>query len=239
MKRILVFTALLMVSSLLKAQTVVYTSNGNEMMSELSFKKERDIIKKKFSKIFKKEMFVGTKIKKTERRNDSIIHFISFDVKDKKSKKSKMESLLGKEFPNFKFKDITGKEISLESLKGKPTLINFWFTKCPPCIDEMPHLNKLKKKYNNSMNFISMTYENKDAVNKFLSKKEFNFKHIVDVKEFTDKLEIESFPLNVFLDENLKIKVLESGLPYQRVNGKMVIKSANSFEDIIKTLNIK
>lgn len=239
MKRILVFVGALFISSLLKAQTVVYTSNGNEMISELKLKEERDNIKKKFTKIFKKEMFVGTKIKKTERRNDSIIHFISFDVKDNKSKKSKMESLVGKEFPSFKFKDINGKEISLESLRGKPTLINFWFTKCKPCIDEMPHLNKLKKKYKNSINFISMTYENKAEVNSFLSKEQFHFKHIVNVKDFIDELEIESFPLNVFLDENLKIKVLESGLPYQTINGKMVIKNANSFEDIIKTLNIK
>lgn len=72
-----------------------------------------------------------------------------------------------------------------------------------------------------------------------MAKEEFHFKHIVNVKYFIDELEIESFLLNVFLDENLKIKVLELGLPYQKINKKMIIKNVNSFEDIIKTLNIK
>lgn len=85
MKRVSVFVGALFISSLLKAQTIVYTSNGNEMLSELKLKEERDNIKKKFTEIFLKKMFVGTEIKKTERRNDSIIHFISFDVKDNKS----------------------------------------------------------------------------------------------------------------------------------------------------------
>jgi thiol-disulfide isomerase/thioredoxin len=40
-----------------------------------------------------------------------------------------------------------GKQYSLESLKSKIVVLNFWFTQCGGCITEMPELNELKKAY--------------------------------------------------------------------------------------------
>ena len=52
-----------------------------------------------------------------------------------------------KEFPKFDLNTLMDKNFNSEQLKGKPTMINFWFTRCAPCIDEMPVLNKIKEKY--------------------------------------------------------------------------------------------
>jgi len=48
---------------------------------------------------------------------------------------------------NFKAKDLNGKKVELAKLKGKVVLINFWATWCAPCLQEMPHLDKMYKKY--------------------------------------------------------------------------------------------
>ncbi|MGE6220075.1 TlpA family protein disulfide reductase [Nubsella zeaxanthinifaciens] len=48
------------------------------------------------------------------------------------------------------FKDQSGKTISLNQLKGKVVFINFWATWCPPCLAEMPSINKLYEKYKSS-----------------------------------------------------------------------------------------
>jgi outer membrane lipoprotein-sorting protein/peroxiredoxin len=40
----------------------------------------------------------------------------------------------------FTVKSITGAQISLADLKGKVVLLNFFFTTCPPCQAEFPHL---------------------------------------------------------------------------------------------------
>lgn len=42
--------------------------------------------------------------------------------------------------PDVMFTTIEGKEISMQSLKGKMVLVNFWATDCPGCIKEMPDL---------------------------------------------------------------------------------------------------
>ena len=47
-------------------------------------------------------------------------------------------------FPAFKSYNLEGKEVTQEIFAGKKlTMINFWGTYCPPCIDEMPDLGEL------------------------------------------------------------------------------------------------
>ena len=44
--------------------------------------------------------------------------------------------------PNFQ--DKMGQPVNLDSFKGKVVVLNFWATWCPPCIAEMPALDKLQ-----------------------------------------------------------------------------------------------
>jgi thiol-disulfide isomerase/thioredoxin len=43
-----------------------------------------------------------------------------------------------------------GKQMSLNDLQGKAVILDFWATYCPPCRDEIPHLNALHAKYQES-----------------------------------------------------------------------------------------
>ena len=49
----------------------------------------------------------------------------------------------GSELPDFVLADPAGKKLDLQSLKGKPVLVNLWATWCAPCVAELPALDKL------------------------------------------------------------------------------------------------
>ncbi len=55
----------------------------------------------------------------------------------------------GKVAPPFTAQLLDGRAISSSELKGKPYLIYFWFTNCPPCAQITPHLVSLEKRFQN------------------------------------------------------------------------------------------
>lgn len=49
---------------------------------------------------------------------------------------------------NFAYRLVeTDAQEELASLEGKVVLLNFWATWCPPCLEEIPHLNRLQETY--------------------------------------------------------------------------------------------
>ena len=53
----------------------------------------------------------------------------------------------GEPVPSISVTTSEGSILKLDSLKGKVVIINFWATWCPPCVAEMPDLNKLYQLY--------------------------------------------------------------------------------------------
>jgi peroxiredoxin len=45
--------------------------------------------------------------------------------------------------PAFALKDMRGNQVTLESLRGKVVILNFWTKTCGPCLEEMPELAEL------------------------------------------------------------------------------------------------
>lgn len=84
--------------------------------------------------------------------------------------------------PPINLPDMHGKTFTREGYKGKITLINFWATWCPPCIEEIPSLNRLQAKMSDAQfELISINYaEDKKYIDEFSKKVKIEFPVLMD-----------------------------------------------------------
>lgn len=116
--------------------------------------------------------------------------------------------LKGTTAPNFTATTIDGKEIELSKLKGKVVVLNFWFTRCQPCIAEMPDLNKIVDHYTGKdVVFLSFAPEDKTKLEEFFQKHPFKFTAVPEsetIRRDVFKL-FSAWPYAVIIDKEGKI----------------------------------
>ncbi|MEJ1224079.1 TlpA family protein disulfide reductase [Sediminicola sp. 1XM1-17] len=146
--------------------------------------------------------------------NDSLENAMGENIKSiMKGLNKELSGFKGKELPEFELTLLDGKKLNSESLKGKPTLINFWFSNCQPCIDEMPILNDIKSQFYRDVNFISITFQDHKEVTEFLNRVDFNFTHIIDAKEYLKSFGFFGYPKTLILDKDLVLTEIEKFIP--------------------------
>jgi thiol-disulfide isomerase/thioredoxin len=70
-----------------------------------------------------------------------------------------------------RFERPEGGELDFASLRGKPLLLNFWATWCPPCVEEMPMIDRFFRENGaNGWQVVGLAIDQPSAVRKFLQK---------------------------------------------------------------------
>lgn len=71
---------------------------------------------------------------------------------------------------------LDGQQATLAVWRGKPLLINFWATWCPPCIRELPMLsNFAQKQAEHGLQVVGLAIDKAEAVRKFLGRQPVQF----------------------------------------------------------------
>jgi peroxiredoxin len=108
----------------------------------------------------------------------------------------------------FTLNDINDETISLDDIKGKVTIVNFWATWCPPCVEEIPSLNRLTKKmHGKPFRLISINYaESKSLISDFLKRVNVEFPVLLDRKgEVSEQWNVIAFPSTFVIGPDGKI----------------------------------
>ncbi|WP_347173968.1 TlpA family protein disulfide reductase [Polaribacter uvawellassae] len=239
--KILITSLFLLISFNSYCQTEYFTTDGKNRITKAEAKERLTKQVDKMTKILGKQLYGSLTVEETITKKDSIISKITFAISDKKKNDllntGPLSEFKDKAFPKFDLNTLTEENFDSENLKGKPTMINFWFTRCAPCIDEMPILNKIKEKYKDDFNFIAITYEKEEDVKKFLKKHPFNFEHLINAENFTDQLGITAYPMNLFLDKNGVLKYVKGGIPYVKLEGEeLKMGEGNEIIEILEKL---
>lgn len=165
-------------------------------------------------------------------KGDSIIYYGNITGASKENKEP-IFSLINKPFPNLSLEEYIGETITNDSLQGKPTIINLWFTACAPCIQEIPTLNQLKEKYGDSLNYLAITYEDRKIVKRFLKKHNFTFDILINGRELLDNIGNESYPKILIIDKNNIIRYIDFGFPETKND---ISNRYDDFTDLIEIL---
>jgi peroxiredoxin len=136
---------------------------------------------------------------------------------------------VGQPYMEFRITNET-KAVDNQNLRGKVVLINFWFEGCHPCMTEMEALNNLFKKMNSNKDFlfISLTWDNKETVERVKEKYGLAFEVFSAPAIECQRLNLGcGYPTSIVLDKSGILKYRHSG-------GPIKIEEANEF--IEKTL---
>ena len=103
------------------------------------------------------------------------------------------------EMPPFEMRDLAGKRVTSAALKGKPTLINFYFAQCVPCILEVGPINGYAAEHP-EMNFLAVTFDEPQMARAFVDRYKFRWRVVPDARDFIDRMKVKQYPMMALFD---------------------------------------
>jgi thiol-disulfide isomerase/thioredoxin len=68
-----------------------------------------------------------------------------------------------------------GGELVMADKRGRPLLINFWATWCPPCVKELPEIDRFARGHGQRLSVVGLAIDSADPVRAFLQRMPLSF----------------------------------------------------------------
>ncbi|MDB5794983.1 MAG: TlpA family protein disulfide reductase [Noviherbaspirillum sp.] len=112
--------------------------------------------------------------------------------------------------PEVTFTSLNGEKVSMQSLRGKVVMVNFWATSCTTCVKEMPEMVQTYNKYKDKgLDFVAvaMSYDPPNYVLNYAQTRSLPFKVALDTqgdiaKSFGD---VKLTPSTFVIDKDGKV----------------------------------
>ena len=136
-------------------------------------------------------------------------NLLSQKVKPQQNTAAASSQTTKKSAPDFTVQDANGNNVSLSDFKGKPVVLNFWASWCPPCKAEMPDYEKMYQQYSSQgvvfmmVNMTDGSRETTATAKQFLKDSNYTFSAYFDVKSnAANTYGISSIPDSIFIDKS-------------------------------------
>ncbi len=107
--------------------------------------------------------------------------------------------------PVFDLLTLNGKRVTNATIKGRKTLLTFFFAECTPCIAEVPALNAYARE-NPRIHTFAVTFEGTSKAAAFKARWHLDVKVLANAKRFIDQIGVKIFPTFVLVDADGNIE---------------------------------
>jgi thiol-disulfide isomerase/thioredoxin len=104
-----------------------------------------------------------------------------------------------------------GERVNFSQSEGKVVLVNLWATWCPPCVAEMPSLQKLYDVYGDKVDFYFVSSEAPLTIEKFIQKKGYTFPVFIETQSPPKDLLTQTIPTTYLISKEGRIIIHETG----------------------------
>lgn len=112
---------------------------------------------------------------------------------------------IGMQAPDFQFQYPDGQASSLNALQGKIVLMNFWYTGCPYCVEDLHHFQEIYEDWSDKgLALLAINVgESSSRVGSFLQREGFSLPVLLDKKgEVAMTYNVRYFPTTLLINKN-------------------------------------
>lgn len=119
---------------------------------------------------------------------------------------------VGTDCPDFKIHLLDGNKINIKEIKNKIIVLNWWHTRCGPCIKEMPGLNQLVESFKTRKDiiFLAICDSPEKDLRDFLEKTTFNYQQGISDSYISEQLS-QGYPQHIIINKRGKVSFYLTG----------------------------
>ncbi|HEX6987900.1 MAG TPA: TlpA disulfide reductase family protein, partial [Bacillota bacterium] len=119
----------------------------------------------------------------------------------------------GEPAPDFTLATLDDTMVSLSDFRGRPVLLNFWATWCPPCIEEAPALDALHRRYGDRLTILGIDHlEAAPAVAAFRNRFDLSYPLLLDrTGRVSERYSVRGLPETWMIDPGGTARIHRTG----------------------------
>jgi thiol-disulfide isomerase/thioredoxin len=115
--------------------------------------------------------------------------------------------------PEFSIRTLQGEYITLEDLRGRVVVLDFWATWCAPCVAATPGLQRLAKKYaDQPFTLLAISVDrNAEAWKRYVEANRMDWPQYLDNGRVASLYNAQTLPTYVVIDHEGIVRAVKSG----------------------------
>lgn len=112
----------------------------------------------------------------------------------------------GSELPVGGLTDLDGRSVEFDRYRGRPLVINFWFSRCAPCRRELRDFATVDADLGDRVQFVGVDpFDTADAMQRFAHERGVEYDLLLDDGTVSDDLGIVAYPVTLFVSADGRV----------------------------------